>query len=146
MATRTILTSLPVKDNNRQSVERHIEHLFARLRLDGVRFSVTEGAYGLWYDEGQCHADETVFAILMGEESAIHDALAEYGENARQLAVLAVPVRGNGRHVLARGQGRQAAEALARQHGGATLLPDGTAVSFDYTALVQGIDYGTVNV
>jgi hypothetical protein len=49
--------------------------------------------------------------------------------------MLAVPVTTGNSHILATAVGREGAAVLAKEHGGSTLLPDGTAVSYAYTAI-----------
>jgi hypothetical protein len=132
----TFISSLPVRDNDGNSIARNVDVTLARLRMAGVRLSTTAGCHGMWYgDDGHLYAEEVVFVVMMGDETAMRRELAAFGEATKQLAMLFVPVSTDRSHVAAVDEGREGAARLAKEYGGATLFPSGNAVSLQYAAI-----------
>lgn len=140
---KTIITSLPVRDNDGETTYVARATFFALLRSAGVTFEVLPRCYGFWYDDdGTLYQDETVLVEMCGRDNAIRTALAVFGRDARQEAVLCVEKLDAEEHIVGRTlNGKAGAAALAKRYGGATLLPNGTAVSFRYAALNAGVEY-----
>src|SRR5689334_9134196 len=127
----TIFTSLPVVNNDGGSTFYQRAKFFARLRLDGVRLLIETPCYGFWYGENdRLFEAETVFVTMVGSEDAIKRALAGFGHDAEQFAMLMVTAQAGNAHIVGRDTGKAGAARLAKTHGGSTLLPDGTAVAF----------------
>lgn len=130
----TFISSLPVRDNNGHPITRNVQTTIARLRSQGVSVVERPGAYGMWYgDDGRLYEEEVVLVLLTGREGVIKRELAAFGEATAQLAMLCV--KAEGEFVAGTGNGKRDAALLAKAHGGATLLPDGTAVSLVYDGL-----------
>lgn len=136
----TFITALPTLKHDGSTTESEREITLSMLRNSGVKFSAVSNCYGIWIaDDGRRYEDETVLVTMAGDEAAMRSALSYFGREAGQREVLFV--QADGSHVLGYAQGLEAAAELAKKYGGATLLPDGTAVSFQYNALVAGVDY-----
>ena len=133
------LTSLPTTKHDGTPTTEAIYRVAATLRAAGVVYAMTPGCVGLWYEGDDLYRDNTVLVEMDGDVDVMRRALARFGEDAEQYEVLFVE-RTDGL-VVGRGYGDRAAEALARKHGGATLMPGGVTVSFRYASLVHGRDY-----
>lgn len=142
---KIIITSLPHQTNDGKPTGRERAIFFATLRSSGVRYEVQEPCYGFWYaDDGTLYQDETTIVHMLGNEGAIRRAVGAFGEAAGQIEMLYVPQTFD--CVVGVNDGREGAALLAKEYGGATLLPNGVAVSLKYASLVAGQDYADVNV
>jgi hypothetical protein len=137
--TMNAITALPTIDHDGESTLEAIYRVATTLRAAGVTFHMTPGCYGFWYEGDDLYENEAVLVEMDGDEAAIKRALARFGEDAEQLEVLLVERREG--FTLGSGWGKADAAALAKEHGGSTLMPNGVAVSFKYRALVHGRDY-----
>ena len=133
------ITALPTIDHDGNSTLEAIYRVAATLRAGGVAFTMTPGCTGVWYDGDTEYRNDAVLVDMDGSVVTMMMALGRFGEDAEQLEVLFVE-RTDG-FVLASGWGEADAVALAKEHGGATLIPGGVAVSYKYRALVHGRDY-----
>src|SRR5687767_4587740 len=133
------ITSLPITNHEGESAVEAIYRVAATLRAAGVTYNLIPGCTGFWYEGDTLFRDETVLVEMDGNEAAIRRALARFGEDAEQYEVLLV--ERVGAFVQASGLGEDNAADFAKRLGGATLMPNGMAVSFKYAALVHGRDY-----
>jgi uncharacterized protein YqgV (UPF0045/DUF77 family) len=133
------ITALPTVDHNDESTVEAIYRAIATLRTAGVTYHLTPGCTGIWYDGDTEYRNDAVLVEMDGNEAAIKRALARFGEDAAQYEVLLV--ERVGAFVQASGTGEACAVDFAKRLGGATLMPNGIAVSFKYAALVHGRDY-----
>ena len=141
----TLITSLPHSTNDGRSTDLARLIFLAQLDADGVHYTVETPCYGFWYDDDSTlYQDETSLVTMTGSAAAIRKAVARFGEQAGQIEMLFVQYRDG--YVLEIGEGKAAAQSLARKHGGATLKPNGEAWSFSYASLVAGVDYADTNV
>lgn len=139
----TFITALMHNRNNGQSTFRARVEFFATLRLNGVKFTTETPCEGFWYDGEELYSGITTLVTMHGDETAMRAVVGQYGVNAGQIEMLFVErVEG---FKLGTAQGRKGAERLAREHGGATLLPDNIAISFNYSGLRAGVDYSDRN-
>jgi hypothetical protein len=137
----TIITTLVASDNEGRSTECERAIFLATLRAARVRVRVTDDCFGIWFDDdGIEYAEPCVHIVATGSTAAIRNAIAAYGETTGQLAVLCVEADSHS-HIVGCSIGRAGAQDLAKVHGGATLFPDGDAVSYEYQALTAGVDY-----
>lgn len=135
------ITSLPTRNHHGESTLNAVYGVCAALRAANVAYNVTPDCKGYWYDGDVLYADDTVLLHMDGDEKAIRRALAWFGEMAEQYEVLLVAqVPG---YVVAKADGVEGATRLAATLGGATLFPNGIAVSYRYAALVHGRDYAS---
>lgn len=142
---KTIITSLPHATNDGRPTGYERGLFFAKLATDGVSYSVATPSLGFWYaDDGTLYSEAVTLVYMQGSETAIRAAVAAFGEAAGQLEMLFVE-KHNG-CILASGRGKEAAAKLAKQYGGATLTPNGIAISLDYASLVAGVDYSAESV
>ena len=140
----TIITSLPIHDNDGNDTFVARATFFALLRSSGVAFTITSKCVGFWYDDdGKLYQDKTLVVEMDGRQSAIKTALQVFGRDAKQLAVLMVVAHRDGSHIIDRVFNATPVDAarLAKKHGGATLMGTGAAVSYAYAALEVGADY-----
>ena len=133
------ITSLPVTNHQHESTAEAIYRVMATLRAAGITYNVTPGAVGFWYEGADLYRDDTVLLEMSGDPAVMRRALARFGEDAEQYEVLFVERTAG--LVVGRGFGAEDAARLAKEHGGATLMPGGVAVSFKYASLVHGRDY-----
>lgn len=133
------LTSLPTTNHDGKPTTEAVYRVAATLRAGGVVFNMTPGCVGLWYEGDDLYRDNTVLVEMDGDPEVMRRALGRFGEDAEQYEVLFVE-RTDGL-VVGRGFGEGEAAALAKRHGGSTLMPGGVAVSFKYASLVHGRDY-----
>jgi len=143
----TIITSLPHTTNDGQSTFLARATFFATLRANGVKFTFETPCTGFWYsDEGKLYEQECTLVTMHGSEGAMRAAVGAFGYTVGDLEMLFVEKTSGDKYIQAVASGHKGAAALAKDFGGATLLPDGYAISLRYASLVAGVDYPATNV
>ncbi len=141
------ITSLPHATNDGKPTGALRALFAAQLRADGVSFVAQTPCEGSWNsDDGTLYSETTTLYTMNGSEQAIRNAVGAFGEAAGQLEMLLVEKTDG--YLVARIYAATEYDIafLVRVHGGATLLPNGNAISLRYASMVAGLDYADTNV
>ncbi len=140
----TFITTLVTNDHAGNSTLPAAYRMFATLRASGAIYNVVPRCYGIWFDKyGDRYAESCAMVTIDGDAAVIKAAVMRFAIETEQLGILLVEHNHDGRHIAGFGDGHDGASDLARRHGGATLLPTGTAVAFRWAGLEVGVDYET---
>lgn len=151
------VTSLPMTDNNGNLTIDAVKKVFEALDAHKVAYTYTT-AVGFWQDPAdRVIYEDRVYWVRLTTSNIlpVHRALAEFGKDADQQAVLlvedtpenyqyfskndlALPTVRNGRLV---GSNVDYIASLLDEYTGVTALDSGEVFSLRYAALEKGLDY-----
>lgn len=138
----SFIISLPTSDNDGNSTRHHVNAFLASVQMQHGTYTFIGGGYGIWYgDDGAEYNDEVLVYQINVRPYWARTFACHFGISARQEAVLLVPVKEDRSHLVAVGEGMEAARSFAKAFGGATILRSGHAFSLAYEAVTHRVEY-----